>query len=199
MLNDYFKNRTVKNVTLIFLLAIAIYAFVEWREQRLERRATMLPQETQLDLSQVSSEGRVEFLIDSNTGRQYVYIDVYTPVEYKEWNDIELEVVVKNKANEKIYVVTNCFPYQYRETTLGLPLRSTCNLGYIPNGLYAANIKVLTSNIEFKENKSNIIFSYSGVGDYPDFFSSVFDSLLDGFVTEIFDSLLQYFSELIGD
>ena len=81
MLNDYFKNKTVKNVTLIFLLAIAVYAFVEWREQRLERRAKMLPQETQLDLSKVGSEGRVEFLIDSHTGRQGVYIEVYTPVE----------------------------------------------------------------------------------------------------------------------
>lgn len=216
MLNDYFKNKTVKNVTLIFLLAIAIYAFVEWREQRLERRAKMLPEETQLDLSQIGSEGRVEFLIDSNTGRQYVYVDVYTPVEvpkskgvtytgklagkvtmtvdiynkykksnpdkYKEWKDIELEIVIKNKANEKIYVVKNCFPYQYRETTLGLPLRSRCKVGDIYNGLYVVDVKVLSGNVDFQKNKSRIIFSYSGVGNHADFFSRILDSVLKNFL-----------------
>jgi len=225
MLNDYFKNRTVKNVTLIFLLAIAVYAFVEWREQRLERRAKMLHQETQLDLSQIGSEGRVEFLIDSNTGRQYVYIDVYTPVEvpkpkevtytgklagkktstvdiyrkyekidgnpnkYQDWQSIELEIIIKNKSNNSIYITKNCLPYDFSEKSEGSYIRSRCHIGYILNGMYASNIKVLKSHIDFKENKSTIIFAYSGVGDYPDFFSRILDSLLDGFVTSIFDSL----------
>ena len=213
MLNAYFKNKTVKNVTLIFLLAIAVYALVEWREQRLERRAKMLPEETQLDLSQIGSEGRVEFLIDSHTGRQYVYIDVYTPVEvpkskgvtytgklagkvtmtvdiynkykksnpdkYKEWKDIELEIVIKSKEDGKIFLVKKCLPYDFSEHSENYNLRSTCNLGYIPNGLYTANVKVLKINIDFKENKSNIIFAHTAMSNYTDLFGSVLDNILD--------------------
>lgn len=100
MLNDYFKNKTVKNVTLVFLLAIAIYAFVEWREQRLERRAKMSPQKTQLDLSKVGSEGRIELLIDSHTGKHGFYINVYTPVEVFEKDIIE----TSKELNKKMYV-----------------------------------------------------------------------------------------------
>ena len=215
MLNDYFKNKTVKKVTLIFLLAIAIYAFVEWREQRLERRAKMLPEETQLDLSQIGSEGRVEFLIDSNTGRQYVYIDVYTPVEvpkskgvtytgklagkktstvdiyrkyenidknpdkYKEWKDIELEIVIKNKTDNFIYVTKNCFPYDFSEKSEGYYIRSRCHIGYILNGMYSSNVTVLKSHSDFKNNKSNIIFAYPSVGDDVDFWSSILDNTLE--------------------
>ena len=213
MLNDYFKNKTVKNVTLIFLLAIAIYAFVEWREQRLERRAKMLPQETQLDLSQVGSEGRVEFLIDSHTGKQGVYIEVYTPVEvpkpkeitytgklagkktmtvniynkyeksnpnkYKEWKDIELEILIRSKADGKIDMIKKCLPYDFLEDAKNSYLRSTCGLGTLYNGLYVANVKVLKNNVDFKENNSNINFSYPSIEmNDIDFFSSVFDSIL---------------------
>ena len=218
MLNDYFKNKTVKNVTLIFLVAIAVYAFVEWREQRLERRAKMLPQKTQLDLSQVGSEGRVEFLIDSHTGKQGVHIDVYTPVEVlekdiiktsrelnkkmyvdiytkyekiekspeknKEWKDIELEIIIKRKVDEKIYIVKKCFPYNFSESSKGYNIRSKCNLGDISNGLYTSNIKVLTSNIDFEKNKSNILFTYFDVGNDEDLFSSALDNILDVLFSE---------------
>ena len=213
MLNDYFKNKTVKKVTLIFLLAIAIYAFVEWREQRLERRAKMLPEETQLDLSQIGSEGRVEFLIDSHTGRQGVYIEVYTPVEvpkskgvtytgklagkvtmtvdiynkykksnpdkYKEWKDIELEIVIKSKNDKAVFMVKNCFPYDFKDYTKDLPLRSRCGIDKMDNGSYTVNIKVLKNNIDFKGSKSNIIFAYPSVGDDVDFWSSILDNTLE--------------------
>lgn len=69
-----------------------------------------------------------------------------------------MEIVIKNKANEKIYVVKNCFPYQYRETTLGLPLRSRCKVGDIYNGLYVVDVKVLSGNVDFQKISPVLFF-----------------------------------------
>lgn len=226
------KMKWLKVILVMLVLLLLLYAFVEWREQRLERRAKMLHQETQLDLSQVGSEGKVEFLIDSNTGRQYVYVDVYTsvkvlekdivdgvernilgvldkeaikssrdntkkmdvdiytkykiidnnPNKYQDWKNIELEIIIKNKFDNSIYITKRCLPYDFSKGSENYNLRSTCYMKAIPNGLYVANIKVLKSNIDFKNNKSTIIFAYSGVGDDVDFWSRILDSVLRNFL-----------------
>ena len=94
--------------------------------------------------------------------RKYENIDK-NPDKYKEWKDIELEIVIKNKTDNFIYVTKNCFPYDFSEKSEGYYIRSRCHIGYILNGMYSSNVTVLKSHSDFKNNKSNIIFAYPSV------------------------------------
>ena len=119
MLNEYYKNKKIRIILKLAFVLFVLYAFVEWREQRLERRAKMFDNdELKVNLSEVGSTASTSFLVDSAKEGLSAYIYVTTPVEVPKPKEVTYTGTLAGKKTSTVdiynkYMLNN--PYKYQD------------------------------------------------------------------------------------